>query len=132
VLKMSVENKFVIGTRRRAQRTVRRKVTVDVTPEDEALLRVTARDWGQPLGAMVGIALRCFVGSGWADRGELTVGEDGMQRIRGAVARWEATRDQPVLDPSIYAGAVAGDDAGAEAGTARSEWNAAQASCDRG
>jgi hypothetical protein len=129
---MSVENKFVIGARRRAERAVRRKVTVDVTPEDEALLRVAARDWGQPLGAMVGIAVRCFVGSGWADRGELTVSEDGIQRIRGALARWEATRDQPVLDSSIHVGAVPSGDAGVEAGADRSERAAGPSGRDSG
>jgi hypothetical protein len=106
-------DRIVLGARRPLRaRSGRTKLTVDLAPDDEALLRLVARDWNLPLGAMLGIAIRCFVVSGWSDRGELTAGQDGAQRIADALARWEATRDQPVLDPSVHAGERAGGGAG--------------------
>lgn len=106
---MSTEvSQVVIAARRQPKaKPTKAKVTVDMSPQDAALLRLVSRDWNLALGDALGMAMRCFVAAGWADRDELTVSEVGAQRIRDAVARWEATKNQPVLDPSVHAGPTA-------------------------
>jgi hypothetical protein len=107
------EERITIGARRRAaEKPARRKVTAELLHGDEALVRVVARDWGLSLGDTLGVMARCLVASGWSDREVLTIGPEGAQRIRDAVARWRATQDAPVLDPGIHTGQAAGREAG--------------------
>jgi hypothetical protein len=127
------EDRFMIGARRRpGERPARRKVTAELAIDDEALVRLVGRDWGLSMGDTIGLMARSFVGAGWAEFEGVSLNANGAQRIRDALARWESTRDQPVLDPSIHPGAANGGEAGAEAGAARGEWAGPQAGRDRG
>ena len=95
------ENRHILGARR-TPKLATAKVTIELDAEAEALLRITAREWRLPLGGAIGLALRCFVGSGWAEQRELTVGQEGVARIDAALERWRMASEQPVLDPCVH------------------------------
>jgi hypothetical protein len=102
---MSEQERVVIAARRAVGKTPAKiKLTIELDADDVALVRLVARDWGLTLGGAVAATMRCFVASGWSGRDELTVSKVGVQRIRDAVARWEATKGQPVLDAGVHTG----------------------------
>jgi hypothetical protein len=111
-LKVSNDRFELGGRRQRPARPVRRKVTIEMDPADESLLRLVARCWAQPLGVVAGVAIAHLVAAGLHERDEAVIDEAGLQRIRDALTRWEAVRDRPVLDRRVHGGPQPGDEPG--------------------
>lgn len=106
---MTEQSRITIAVRRGPKpKPTRRKVTIDVADDTDALIRAVSRAWGHSFGATVDAAIRHFVASGAAQLDEVCVDEVGARRIADGVAYWKATVDQPTLDPSIHAGGPAG------------------------
>ena len=78
------------------------KFTIKLDPEQAALLRVLATEWGMSQSQAVGTSLKFFFATGAGDAGSVSMNDQGRARIAAAVERAPLLAECATRDPRIH------------------------------